>query len=75
MFEMENEISRKLLKAVQEFTHYIGGNQDFIPNYGERYRFGETITTAIVESTVNWVKGKKSKEKRRLFGLFGSVVG
>ena len=34
--------ARKLLKAVEEFHTYIENNQGFIPNYGERYRHGES---------------------------------
>jgi hypothetical protein len=32
------EVARSLLKAIEEFSHYIGTNQAFIPNYGERNR-------------------------------------
>jgi hypothetical protein len=39
----------KLLKAVGEFHHYIEVNQAFIPNYGDRYRHDETITTSFVD--------------------------
>ena len=40
----------KLAKAVREFHSYISANQDFIPNYGDRYHYGEIISTAFVES-------------------------
>jgi hypothetical protein len=33
----------------------IAANKPFIPNYGDRYRNGETISTAFVESAVNHV--------------------
>ncbi len=46
---------RKLRKAVREFGGYIAANKPFIPNYGDRYRNGETISTAMAESTVNHV--------------------
>jgi len=42
----------KLLKAVGEFDSYIRANAERIPNYGERYRAGETISTSFVESAV-----------------------
>ncbi|MGH3722045.1 MAG: ISKra4 family transposase [Pseudonocardiaceae bacterium] len=45
----------KLLKAVREFDGYLRANAERIPNYGERRRCGETISTAFVESTVNQV--------------------
>lgn len=48
----------KLLKAVREFDSYLRANTGRIPNYGERRRAGETISTALVESTVNQVISK-----------------
>jgi hypothetical protein len=56
----------KLLKAVQEFLTYITANRDFIPNYGERYRHAETISTAFVESTVNYVLSKRFVKKQQM---------
>jgi hypothetical protein len=47
--------ARKLLKAVEAFHTYIANNKGFIPNYGERSRSGERISTGFVESTVNQV--------------------
>jgi hypothetical protein len=39
--------------AVEEFRTYITNNSHLIPNYGERYRNGEGITTNFIESMVN----------------------
>ena len=50
---------RKLLKTVTEFGGYIRANASCIPNYGEKYRNGETISSAFVESTVNQVVSKR----------------
>jgi hypothetical protein len=50
---------KKLLKAVREFGGYIATNQQFIPDYGDRYRNEETITTSFVESAVNQVVSKR----------------
>jgi hypothetical protein len=47
--------AEKLAAGVAEFETYIRNNQESIPNYGERYRQGETISTAFVESTINQV--------------------
>jgi hypothetical protein len=57
---------RKLLKAVEEFHTYIENNQGFIPNYGERYRAGERISTGFVESTVNQVISKRFCKKQQM---------
>ncbi|MBE7385214.1 MAG: hypothetical protein F6J95_027925 [Leptolyngbya sp. SIO1E4] len=40
----------KLLKKAEEFHTYIANNQQFIPNYGERYRNGERIATGFAVS-------------------------
>ena len=49
----------KLEKTVNEFTTYIERNRTFIPNYADRYRYGELISTAFAESTVNQVVSKR----------------
>jgi hypothetical protein len=59
-------MARKLLKAVKEFYTYIERNHAFIPNYGERYRYGERISTGFVESTVNQVISKRFCKKQQM---------
>jgi hypothetical protein len=56
--EEPNVSQTKLLKAVREFDGYLRANAARIPNYGERRRAGEAISTAFVESTVNQVISK-----------------
>ena len=58
--------ARKLYKAVSEFTTYIEHNRGFIPNYGERYRNGERISTGFAESTVNQVVSKRMVKKQQM---------
>lgn len=53
-------------KAVDEFCTYIKNNKAFIPNYGERYRYGERISTAFVESTVNEVISRRMVKKQQM---------
>jgi len=55
-----------LKKAVQKFRTYIENNRGCIPNYGQRYRRGETISTAFVESTVNFVLSKRFVKKQSM---------
>ena len=57
---------RKLLKAVTEFGGYMRANASCIPNYGERYRSGEAISSAFVESTVNQVVSKRMVKKQQM---------
>jgi hypothetical protein len=45
--EQASPEQRKLLKTVTEFGGYIRANASCIPNYGERYRYGEAISSAF----------------------------
>jgi hypothetical protein len=56
----------KLGKSLGEFETYIRNNTEFIPNFGERYRQGETISTAFVESTINQVVSKRFVKKQQM---------
>jgi hypothetical protein len=60
------ENGKKLLKQLREFDGYIRNNEEFIPNYGERYRNGERISTGFVESTVNQVVSKRMVKKQQM---------
>jgi hypothetical protein len=57
---------KQLVQAVEEFRTYIRNNAHLIPNYGERYRNGEVITTSFVESTVNEVVSKCFCKKQQM---------
>jgi hypothetical protein len=57
---------RKLLKTVTEFGTYVRANAWSIPNYGERYRAGEAISSSLVESAVNQVVSKRMVKKRQM---------
>jgi hypothetical protein len=56
----------KLAKNLAEFAGYIQANTDRIPNYGQRRRCGETISTSFVESTVNQVVSKRMVKKQQM---------
>jgi hypothetical protein len=58
--------AEKLAAGVAEFVVYIRNNQESIPNYGERYRQGETISTAFVESTINQVVSRRFVKKQQM---------
>ena len=51
---------------MEEFHTYIERKSAFIPNYGERYRYGERISTSFVESTVNRVIRKRFCKKQQM---------
>lgn len=57
---------KKLQKAVNEFRGYIAVNKPFIPNYGDRYRHGETISTSFVESTMNQVVSRRMVKQQQM---------
>jgi hypothetical protein len=50
---------RETLRGIGGIRTYIRNNQEYIPNYGELYRQGETISTAFVESTINQVVSRR----------------
>jgi hypothetical protein len=56
----------KLEKTVGEFSTYIDRNRASIPNYGDRYRYDEMISTGFVESTVNQVVSKRMVKKQQM---------
>ena len=57
---------RKLRKLLREFVTYINLNQTYIPNYGDRYRHGELISSAVAESTVNQVISKRMCKQQQM---------
>jgi hypothetical protein len=64
--EWASSEQRKLLKAVTEFGGYLRANGAWLPNYGERYRAGEPISSAFVESAVNQVVSKRMVKKQQM---------
>lgn len=57
---------RKLVKTIGEFRTYIESNAGMIPNYGQQRHYGEAISTATVESTVNSVINKRFCKKQQM---------
>ena len=58
--------AEKLATGMNEFAIYIRNNREFIPNFGERYRQGERISTAFVESTINQVVSRRFVKKQQM---------
>jgi len=58
--------AEKLAAGITEFEIYIRNNREFIPNFGERYRQGERISTAFVESTINQVVSRRFAKKQQM---------
>ena len=64
--ELTTESVQQLRKVVGECSGYIAATRPFIPNYGDRYRHGETISTAVVESTVNHVVSRRLVKQQQM---------
>jgi hypothetical protein len=58
--------AEKLATGLTDFETYIRNNRALIPNFGERYRQGETISTAFVESTINQVVSRRFVKKQQM---------
>ena len=60
------ESIKALRKAAGEFQTYIANAAWMIPNYAERRRYGERVSTGFVESTVNTVVGKRFGKRQQM---------
>ena len=58
--------AEKVAAGSTKFETYIRNNKEFIPNFGERGRQGETISTAFVESTINQVVSRRFVKKQQM---------
>jgi hypothetical protein len=64
--DLKYKNKNKLLRYLDELNTYIENNQHLIPNYGERWRYGEAISTGFVESTINEVIAKRMVKKQQM---------
>ncbi len=67
LIQARSAAAKKVADGLSEFETYIRNNRDFIPNFGERRRQGETISTAFVESTINQVVSRRFVKKQTHF--------
>ena len=58
--------AQELARTLHEFDHYIRTNQSPLPNYGDRYRNGEAISSAVAESSVNQIISKRFVKKQQM---------
>ena len=66
LIQARSTAAKKVADGVTEFETYIRNNREFIPNFGERRRHGETISTAFVESTINQVVSRRFVKKQQM---------
>lgn len=57
---------KKLFRTMRDFKTYITRNEAYIPNFGERWRSDEAISTGFVESAVNQVISKRFVKKQQM---------
>jgi hypothetical protein len=57
---------QRFAKAATGLVTYIDNNAAAIPDYDERRRYAEPISTAFTESTVNLVVGKRFAKKQQM---------
>ena len=57
---------KSLRKAAGDFEVYIRNNAGMIPNYAERRRYGERVSTGFVESAINAVVGKRFGKRQQM---------
>ena len=59
-------VVKRLTKLAAELLRYLKNNADSIPDYGRRYRAGERISTAFVESAVNQIIDKRMSKSQQM---------
>jgi hypothetical protein len=57
---------KKFARLAAELAVYVANNLDAIPNYGERWRHGERISTSFAESAVNVVIDKRMSKRQQM---------
>ena len=66
LIQAHRTIAKKVAAGVAEFKTYICNNREFIPNFGERRRQGETISSAFIESTINQVVSRRFVKRQQI---------
>ena len=56
----------KLARTLHEFDHSIRSNQSSLPNYDDRHRNGEPISSSLAESSVNQIISKRFVKKQQM---------
>jgi hypothetical protein len=64
--EMDYPHLSKFARSAHEFAVYIRSNSGSLINYGERFRSGERISSAMAESTVNAVVSKRFAKRQQM---------
>ena len=59
-------VLKRMIKLTTELRRYVSNNADSIPDYAQRYRAGDRISTAFVESAVNQIIDKRMSKSQQM---------
>jgi hypothetical protein len=60
------KVAVRMRRLIKELLRYLKNNQDSLANYGRRYRNGERISTAFMESAVNQLIDKRMSKSQQM---------
>ena len=60
------KVAVRIRRLIKELLRYLKNNQDSLANYGRRYRNGERISTAFMESAVNQLIDKRMSKSQQM---------
>jgi hypothetical protein len=64
--DLDYQYLRRFARTAHEFVVYVGANRTSLINYGERFRAGERISSAMAESAVNAVVSKRFGKRQQM---------
>jgi len=60
------KVAVRIRRLIKELLRYLKDNQDSLANYGRRYRSGQRISTAFMESAVNQLIDKRMSKSQQM---------
>jgi len=63
---LEKPVVKLVRKLTRDLIGYLQNNTDSLPDYGKRYRSGQRISSAFVESTVNQLIDKRMSKSQQM---------
>lgn len=63
---LEKTTVRVIRRLTTDLLAYLANNIDSLPNYGQRYRAGQRISSAFVESAVNQLIDKRMSKSQQM---------
>jgi len=63
---LEKPVVKFVRKLTRDLIGYLQNNTDSLPDYGKRYRSGQRISSAFVESTVNQLIDKRMSKSQQM---------